>query len=98
MNNYIIKKDFVDLKKIYEENNIELFEKRISTYSPKELFEFAAYFSLNISSKDEYYNVLNSHPEWQGKMDELEIEYKEREQKGKLVKKSLEDLEAMDDE
>lgn len=57
MNNYIIKKDFVDLKKIYEENNIELFEKRISTYSPKELFEFVAYFSLNISSKDEYYNV-----------------------------------------
>ena len=27
MNNYIIKKDFVDLKKIYEENNIELLIK-----------------------------------------------------------------------
>lgn len=40
-------------------------------------------------TKDEYYNVLNSHPEWQGKMDELEIEYKEREQKGKLVKTFL---------
>ncbi len=33
------------------------FEKKISSYTGDDLREFAAYFSLDISSKDEYYNV-----------------------------------------
>lgn len=44
---------------------------------------------FNRVTKEEYFNTLKTHPEWQGKSDELELEYKEREQKGKLVKTFL---------
>ncbi len=43
----------------------------------------------NRTDKQSYFNILNTHPDWQGKMNNLEIEYKEREQKGKLVKTFL---------
>ncbi len=43
----------------------------------------------NQVTKEEYFNTLNTHPLWQGKMQELEAEYIEREQKGKLVKTFL---------
>ena len=33
MNNYVIKKDFIDLKKRYEAGNIDRFEKKIFNYS-----------------------------------------------------------------
>lgn len=36
-------------------------------------------------TKEEYFNTLNTHPDWQGQMDLLNAEYAEREQKGKLV-------------
>jgi tetratricopeptide (TPR) repeat protein len=57
MNNYVIKKDFIELKRLYENGNIERFDKKLLDYSIQELLEFAAYFSLNITSKEEYYNV-----------------------------------------
>ena len=57
MSGYVITKDFIELKKIYEEGNIHKFEKKVSSFTADDLREFAAYFSLNIFSKDEYYNV-----------------------------------------
>lgn len=57
MNKYVIKGDFIELKKLYESGSINKFEKKILNYSVQELFEFAAYFSLIIKSNDEYYNV-----------------------------------------
>lgn len=48
----------------------------------------------NQVTKEEYFNTLNTHPQWQGKMDELEAEYIEREQKGKLVKTFLNSYES----
>ena len=44
-------------------------------------------------SKEQYFNTLNNHPQWQGKLDDLRAEYLEREQKGKLVKTFLNTLE-----
>lgn len=44
---------------------------------------------FNRVTKDEYFNTLKTHADWQGKMDALELEYKEREKKGKLVKTFL---------
>ncbi len=44
---------------------------------------------FNRVTREEYFQTLNTHPDWQGKTDLLEIEYKEREQKGKLVKTFL---------
>ncbi len=57
MSGYIITEDFIELKRLYEEGNIGKFENKISLYTADELREFVAYFSLDISSKDEYYNV-----------------------------------------
>ncbi len=48
----------------------------------------------NQITKEEYFNTLNTHPQWQGKMEELEAEYIEREQKGKLVKTFLNSYES----
>lgn len=57
MNNYVIKRDFIELKHLYENGDIEKFEKRILDYSIKDIFEFSAYFSVNIKTNDEYYIV-----------------------------------------
>lgn len=57
MSGYVITKDFIELRKLYEEGNIDKFEKKISSYTADDLREFAAFFSLDISSKEEYYNV-----------------------------------------
>lgn len=57
MRGYIITEDFIELKRLYEEGNIDKFENKISSYTADDLREFAAYFSLDILSKDEYYNV-----------------------------------------
>ena len=40
-------------------------------------------------NNETYFEILNTHPQWQGKLDELNAEYVEREQKGKLVKTFL---------
>ena len=45
-------------------------------------------------TKEQYFNTLNTHPQWQGKMDELLAEYSEREEKGKLVKTFLSSFES----
>ena len=44
--------------------------------------------------KDDYFEILNTDPSWQGKLNDLLIEYKDREAKGKLVKTFLNNLEA----
>lgn len=54
---YIITEDFIELKRLYKEGNIDKFENKISSYTADDLYEFAAYFTLDISLKDEYYNV-----------------------------------------
>ena len=48
---------------------------------------------FNRVTKEEYFNTLNTHPLWQGKMEALELEYKEREKNGKLVKTFLNSFE-----
>ncbi len=45
-------------------------------------------------SKEQYFHTLKTHPQWQGKLDELTEEYQEREQKGKLVKTFLNSFES----
>ena len=57
MSGYIITEDFIEWKRLYEEGNIGKFENKISSYTADDLREFAAYFSLDISSKNEYYNL-----------------------------------------
>lgn len=47
----------------------------------------------NQVTKDSYFDTLSTHLAWQGKLDELMLEYKEREVKGKLVKTFLEKVE-----
>ncbi len=44
-------------------------------------------------SKEDYFNTLETHPQWRGKMNDLELEYAEREKKGKLVKTFLKQFE-----
>ncbi len=58
-------------------------------YFIPELLKSVDEIKSNQVTKDEYFNMLNTHPLWQGRMDELQAEYIEREQKGKLVKTFL---------
>ncbi len=44
-------------------------------------------------TREEYFEYFNSNPDWLPKLEELKIEYKEREQKGKLVKTFVEKIE-----
>ncbi len=59
-----------------------------------ELLKAAEEIKKNQVSKEQYFHTLNTHPSWQGKLDELMLEYKERELKGKLVKTFLDKLDA----
>ncbi len=47
----------------------------------------------NRVTEEEYFNTLNTHKEWMGKLNDLNAEYKEREAKGKLVVSFLKSLE-----
>lgn len=60
-----------------------------SLYFIPELLKSVDEIKSNQVTKEEYFNTLNTHVAWQGKMDELQAEYSEREQKGKLVKTFL---------
>ncbi len=60
-----------------------------SLYFIPELLKSVDEIKSNQVTKEEYFNTLNTHVAWQGKMDELQAEYCEREQKGKLVKTFL---------
>lgn len=58
-----------------------------------ELLKAVEEIKKNQVIKEQYSETLNTHPAWQGKMDEYLAEYKERETKGKLVKTFLNNLE-----
>lgn len=60
-----------------------------SLYFIPELLKSVDEIKSNQVTKEEYFNTLSTHVAWQGKMDELQAEYVEREQKGKLVKTFL---------
>lgn len=62
-------------------------------YYINELLKNVDEIKKNQVTEQKYFNTLNTHPEWQGKLDELMAEYKEREEKGKLVKTFLEKVE-----
>lgn len=64
-----------------------------SLYFIPELLKAVDEIKSNQVTKDEYFNTLKTHPAWQGKMDDLQVEYHEREQKGKLVKTFLNSFE-----
>ncbi|MBC3888430.1 hypothetical protein GH810_08935 [Acetobacterium paludosum] len=53
----MIRKDFVELKHLYEDGKMFFFEEQLSRYTIQEIIEFSQYFSLNVQNKDEYYNV-----------------------------------------
>ena len=59
-----------------------------------ELLQATDEIKKNQVEKELYFQTLNNHASWQGKLDELLIEYTEREAKGKLVKTFLNNLEA----
>ncbi len=63
-------------------------------YFIPELLKAVNEIKSNQVTKEEYFNTLNTHPDWQGKMDMLEAEYKDREEKGKLVKTFLSSYES----
>lgn len=65
-----------------------------SLYFIPELLKAVDEIKSNQVTKEEYFNTLNTHPAWQGKMDDLQVEYHEREQKGKLVKTFLNSYES----
>ena len=62
-------------------------------YYIPELLSIVDEIKSSHSNKETYFEILNTHPQWQGKLDELNAEYVEREQKGKLVKTFLNSLE-----
>lgn len=64
-----------------------------SKYFIPELLNAVNEIKSNQVTKEEYFNTLKNHPQWQGKLDELLNEYKDREAKGKLVKTFLSSLE-----
>ena len=64
-----------------------------SYYYIPELIDAVDEIKSNRISKDEYFNTLNTHPQWQGKLNDLIAEYKQREEKGKLVATFLKSFE-----
>lgn len=64
-----------------------------SLYFIPELLKVVNEIKSNQVTKEEYFHTLNTHSAWQGKMEELQAEYIEREQKGKLVKNFLKSYE-----
>ena len=60
-----------------------------SYYYIPELLNAVDEIKKNRIDKETYFDILKTSPAWQGKMNDLEIEYKEREAKGKLVKTFL---------
>ena len=60
-----------------------------SYYYIPELLNAVDEIKKNRIDKETYFDILKTSPAWQGKMNDLEIEYKEREDKGKLVKTFL---------
>ena len=60
-----------------------------SKYFIPELLGAVDEIKKNQVTKEDYFNTLQTHPQWGGKMKELEEEYKTREEKGKLVKTFL---------
>ena len=60
-----------------------------SKYFIPELLGAVDEIKKNQVIKEDYFNTLQNHPQWGGKMKELEEEYKTREEKGKLVKTFL---------
>ncbi len=65
-----------------------------SYYYIPELLRAVDEIKKNQVTKEDYFNTLANHPQWGGKMKELEEEYKTREEKGKLVKTFLNTLES----
>lgn len=63
-------------------------------YFIPELLKVVDEIKSNRVSKEDYFTTLNTHPLWQGKMNDLQIEYEERERQGKLVKTFLNSYEA----
>ena len=63
-----------------------------SYYYIPELLNAVDEIKSNRITKDDYFNTLNTHKEWMGKLNELTREYKEREEKGKLVQTFLKSL------
>ncbi len=79
------------MQQVLDEVKPEIYRTRWGDtyYFIPELLKSIDEIKSNQVTKDEYFNTLNTHPSWQGKMDELQAEYIEREQKGKLVKTFL---------
>ena len=63
-------------------------------YYIPELLNAVDEIKSNQVNKEEYFNTLNTHPDWQGKMDMLQAEYEDREKNGKLVKTFLNSYES----
>ncbi len=65
-----------------------------SYYFIPELLANVDEIKKNQVEKETYFQTLATHPQWGGKMKELEEEYKTREEKGKLVKTFLNSFES----
>lgn len=63
-------------------------------YFIPELLNAVDEIKSNRVDKESYFHTFNTHPQWQGRMEELNAEYIEREQKGKLVKTFVSSFEA----
>ncbi len=62
-------------------------------YYIPELLSAVDEIKSNRITKDDYFNTLNTHSQWMGKLNELNIEYKKREETGKLVQTFLKSYE-----
>ncbi len=84
------------MKEVLQELKPEFYQTKWgdSLYFIPELLKVVDEIKSNQITKEEYFNTLNTHPTWQGKLEELQAEYIEREQKGKLVKTFLNSFEA----
>lgn len=65
-----------------------------SKYFIPELLSVVDEIKKNQVTKEDYFKTLETSPQWGGKTKELEEEYKEREEKGKLVKTFLTSFES----
>ena len=84
------------MKEVLQEFKPEFYQTKWgdSLYFIPELLKSVDEIKSNQVTKEEYFKTLNTHPAWQGKMDDLQVEYQEREQKGKLGKTFLNSYES----
>ncbi len=84
------------MREVIDNMNITYYKTKWgdSYYYIPELLDAVDEIKSNRITKEKYFDVLETHPLWTGKMNDLTAEYNERQQKGKLVPTFIKSFEA----